>query len=58
MAISNGRQRMMPRDEDRKTGQKLDYAEAVLLTNPIDPSMKGEVDYITQIEAVFLIVSG
>lgn len=49
---------MMPRDEDRKTGQKLDYAEAVLLTNPIDPSMKGEVDYITQIEAVFLIVSG
>nr|GLL38621.1 rhamnogalacturonate lyase B-like isoform X1 [Ipomoea trifida] len=44
MAISNGRQRMMPRDEDRKTGQKLDYAEAVLLTNPIDPSMKGEVD--------------
>ncbi|XP_019177210.1 PREDICTED: rhamnogalacturonate lyase B-like isoform X2 [Ipomoea nil] len=44
MAISNGRQRMMPTEEDRKTGQQLEYPEAVLLTNPIDPSIKGEVD--------------
>lgn len=47
----------MPTEQDRKTGQELNYPEAVLLTNPIDPSIKGEVgpclDYP---EAVFLIV--
>ncbi|VFQ80087.1 unnamed protein product [Cuscuta campestris] len=44
MAISDDIQRKMPNDNDRSTGQTLDYKEAVLLTNPSNPSMKGEVD--------------
>ncbi|XP_019053046.1 PREDICTED: probable rhamnogalacturonate lyase B [Nelumbo nucifera] len=44
MAISDWRQRIMPMPEDRKTGQPLAYPEAVLLTHPINPNLKGEVD--------------
>ncbi|XP_065863348.1 rhamnogalacturonate lyase B-like [Euphorbia lathyris] len=44
MAVSDDKQRMMPMPEDRTTGQPLAYPEAVLLTNPIDPKFKGEVD--------------
>ncbi|CAA0831221.1 Rhamnogalacturonate lyase family protein [Striga hermonthica] len=44
MAMSDERQRFMPMPEDRVTGQVLDYKEAVLLTNPINPEFKGEVD--------------
>ncbi|KAG5607256.1 hypothetical protein H5410_028748 [Solanum commersonii] len=44
MAISDDIQRMMPTDEDRSDGQILDYREAVRLTNPSNPKLKGEVD--------------
>ncbi|XP_044488224.1 probable rhamnogalacturonate lyase B [Mangifera indica] len=44
MAISDERQRIMPMPEDRETGQQLAYPEAVLLTKPINPELRGEVD--------------
>ncbi|KAH6784509.1 Rhamnogalacturonate lyase family protein [Perilla frutescens var. hirtella] len=44
MAISDDKQRIMPTEQDRKSGKTLDYAEAVLLTNPSNPTLKGEVD--------------
>ncbi|KAG6397538.1 hypothetical protein SASPL_143707 [Salvia splendens] len=44
MAISDERQRIMPTEDDRKFGKVLAYKEAVLLTNPSNPSLKGEVD--------------
>lgn len=43
MAMSEDRQRIMPMPEDRSTGQVLDYKEAVLLTHPTNPQLKGEV---------------
>ncbi|KAH9611925.1 hypothetical protein KSS87_014543 [Heliosperma pusillum] len=44
MAISDERQRMMPMPQDRVSGLPLAYKEAVLLTDPIDPDLRGEVD--------------
>ncbi|PON97078.1 Rhamnogalacturonate lyase [Trema orientale] len=44
MAISDDRQRTMPSARDRTKGKKLAYPEAVLLTNPSNPELKGEVD--------------
>ncbi|KAM7276394.1 hypothetical protein ACFE04_018260 [Oxalis oulophora] len=44
MAITDDRQRVMPSAHDRDTGKKLAYIEAVLLTNPSNPELKGEVD--------------
>ncbi|KAL3524991.1 hypothetical protein ACH5RR_013363 [Cinchona calisaya] len=44
MAVSDERQRIMPTPEDRSRGQILDYPEAVLLTNPDNPFLRGEVD--------------
>ncbi|KAK1301046.1 hypothetical protein QJS10_CPB13g00281 [Acorus calamus] len=46
MAMADNRQRKMPMPDDRNAprGQMLAYPEAVLLINPIDPNMKGEVD--------------
>ncbi|KAJ8451743.1 hypothetical protein Cgig2_007226 [Carnegiea gigantea] len=44
MAISDDRQRIMPMPQDRDSGQPLDYKEAVLLTNPTNPDLRGEVD--------------
>ncbi|XP_042486945.1 probable rhamnogalacturonate lyase B [Macadamia integrifolia] len=46
MAMADNRQRIMPMPEDRLPGrcQTLAYPEAVLLTNPINPDLKGEVD--------------
>ncbi|KAF6136789.1 hypothetical protein GIB67_036988 [Kingdonia uniflora] len=44
MAISDDRQRIMPTPQDRSSGQRLNYPEAVLLTNPSNPDLKGEVD--------------
>ncbi|KAK6125887.1 hypothetical protein DH2020_040375 [Rehmannia glutinosa] len=44
MAMSDERQRDMPMPEDRMTGKVLDYPEAVLLTRPTNPHLKGEVD--------------
>ncbi|KAL6959560.1 rhamnogalacturonan endolyase [Sarracenia purpurea var. burkii] len=44
MAVSDERQRIMPTPEDRDTGLVLDYPEAVLLTNPNNIELRGEVD--------------
>ncbi|XP_019709708.1 uncharacterized protein [Elaeis guineensis] len=46
MAMSDTRQRIMPMPDDRMSerSQQLAYPEAVLLTNPINPELKGEVD--------------
>lgn len=43
MAMSDVRQRIMPRNTDRMTGEPLAYKEAVLLTNPTNPDLTGEV---------------
>ncbi|KAK9037810.1 hypothetical protein V6N11_022710 [Hibiscus sabdariffa] len=46
MAVSDKIQRIMPRSEDRNEhrSQTLAFKEAVLLTNPSNPSLRGEVD--------------
>ncbi|KAK9134207.1 hypothetical protein Syun_013537 [Stephania yunnanensis] len=44
MAISDERRREMPTEQDRQRGQTLDYKEAVLLTNPGNPELRGQVD--------------
>ncbi|KAI3451276.1 hypothetical protein Pfo_007941 [Paulownia fortunei] len=44
MAVSDDRQRIMPTTQDREKGQVLDYPEAVLLTNPANSFLRGEVD--------------
>ncbi|XP_059438373.1 rhamnogalacturonate lyase B-like [Corylus avellana] len=44
MALSDEKQRIMPTMEDRIHGQPLAYPEAVLLTNPANPQLRGEVD--------------
>ncbi|KAK9670706.1 hypothetical protein RND81_13G219400 [Saponaria officinalis] len=44
MAISDDRQRIMPMPGDRQSGLPLAYKEAVILTNPTNPDLKGEVD--------------
>ncbi|XP_057773241.1 probable rhamnogalacturonate lyase B isoform X2 [Salvia miltiorrhiza] len=46
MAMADNRRRYMPLPDDRLPGrgQALDYPEAVLLVDPIDPQFKGEVD--------------
>ncbi|XP_062116132.1 probable rhamnogalacturonate lyase B [Humulus lupulus] len=46
MAVADNRQRNMPLPDDRipPRGQALAYPEAVLLLNPIEPELKGEVD--------------
>ncbi|PIN23675.1 Rhamnogalacturonan endolyase [Handroanthus impetiginosus] len=44
MAISDDIQRIMPTNQDRTVGEVLDYKEAVLLTDPTNPNLKGQVD--------------
>ncbi|XP_051126644.1 probable rhamnogalacturonate lyase B [Andrographis paniculata] len=46
MAMADNRQRYMPLPDDRLPGRglPLDYPEAVLLVDPIEPEFKGEVD--------------
>ncbi|KAL8058535.1 hypothetical protein ABFX02_03G025100 [Erythranthe guttata] len=46
MAVADNRQRYMPLPDDRLPGrgQPLAYPEAVLLVNPVDPRLRGEVD--------------
>lgn len=48
MALTDARQRTMPMPEDRipPRGRPLAYPEAVLLVDPIDSSLKGEVKII------------
>lgn len=45
MAVADDKQRKMPLPEDRLPGrcQTLDFAEAVLLVNPVDHQLQGEV---------------
>lgn len=43
MAVTDDRRRVMPTPNDRATGQPLRYPEAVLLTNPSNPKLRGEV---------------
>lgn len=43
MAISDDRQRIMPSPKDRETGLPLAFKEAVLLTDPTNPNLRGEV---------------
>lgn len=47
MAMADNRQRNMPLPDDRVAprGQALAYPEAVLLVNPIEPELKGEVHF-------------
>ncbi|KAL1566775.1 rhamnogalacturonan endolyase [Salvia divinorum] len=44
MVISDDMQREMPTANDRKMGRTLDFKEAVVLENPINPALQGEVD--------------
>lgn len=46
MAVADNRQRFMPLPDDRMPArcQRLAYAEAVLLNNPVEPELRGEVD--------------
>ncbi|CAL0319286.1 unnamed protein product [Lupinus luteus] len=46
MVVADNRRRFMPLPDDREEGrgQILDYPEAVLLVNPVEPEFKGEVD--------------
>ncbi|CAN4092305.1 unnamed protein product [Withania somnifera] len=46
MAVADNRQRFMPLPDDRMPPrcQRLAYAEAVLLNNPVEPELRGEVD--------------
>ncbi|KAK8644657.1 hypothetical protein V6N13_123959 [Hibiscus sabdariffa] len=46
MALSDSRQRIMPSTDDRSSSRArtLAFKEAVVLTNPSDPQLKGEVD--------------
>ncbi|MED6130816.1 hypothetical protein PIB30_004237 [Stylosanthes scabra] len=46
MAMADNRQRNMPLPDDRvpPRGQPLAYPEAVLLLDPVEPELKGEVD--------------
>ncbi|KAL3733038.1 hypothetical protein ACJRO7_022545 [Eucalyptus globulus] len=46
MAMADNRQRNLPLPDDRTPprGQPLAYPEAVLLVDPIEPELKGEVD--------------
>ncbi|GAB4848815.1 hypothetical protein Ancab_003609 [Ancistrocladus abbreviatus] len=44
MAVADDIQKEMPTPLDCARGQRLDYKEAVWLTNPSNPELKGEVD--------------
>ncbi|KAL2940309.1 Rhamnogalacturonate lyase [Bienertia sinuspersici] len=44
MALSDNRQRIMPMPKDRETGLPLAFKEAVLLIDPSNQNLRGEVD--------------
>ncbi|XP_022991806.1 probable rhamnogalacturonate lyase B isoform X2 [Cucurbita maxima] len=60
MAVSDSRQRVMPTMDDRDNGDPLAYPEAVLLTNPANEKLRGEVDdkYMYSIEDKDNLVHG
>lgn len=43
MVTSDGIQRVMPTAEDRERARPLDFKEAVVLENPGNPALQGEV---------------
>lgn len=45
MVVADNRQRLMPLPDDRQPerGEPLDFPEAVLLVDPVEPEFKGEV---------------
>ena len=45
MVVADNRQRFMPLPDDRlpERGEPLDFPEAVLLVDPVEPEFKGEV---------------
>lgn len=47
MAVPGNRRRFMPLPDDRLPGrgQSLAYPEAVLLVNPVNPELRGEVSF-------------
>lgn len=45
MAVSDDRQRVMPTMRDRENGEPLAYPEAVLLTDPANELLRGEVTF-------------
>ena len=49
MVVADERQRFMPLPDDRKPprGVALEYPEAVLLVDPIEPEFKGEVPLLS-----------
>jgi hypothetical protein len=51
MALADNRQRYLPLPDDRLAprGQPLAYPEAVLLVNPVEPELKGEVPRISSL---------
>ncbi|KAL6518612.1 hypothetical protein OROGR_019114 [Orobanche gracilis] len=56
MAVSDDRQRIMPTTEDREKGQVLDYPEVVLLTNPSNSFLRGEMFFSTHYAGQSLIM--
>lgn len=59
MAISDERQRYMPTREDREPprSEQLAYPEARLLTNPSNPSFKGEVCLLIYFSSILTFVN-
>lgn len=57
MAVEDNRQRYMPLPDDRLPGrgQPLDYPEAVLLVDPVEPDFKGEVFNFTKFDTLIKI---
>lgn len=57
MAVEDNRQRYMPLSDDRLPGrgQPLDYPEAVLLVDPVEPDFKGEVFNFTKFDTLIKI---
>ncbi|KAL0343019.1 UNVERIFIED_CONTAM: hypothetical protein Sangu_1189300, partial [Sesamum angustifolium] len=56
MAESDDRQRIMPTTHDREKGLVLDYPEAVLLTNPDNSFLRGEMFFSTHYAGLPLII--
>ncbi|XP_020537187.1 probable rhamnogalacturonate lyase B isoform X2 [Jatropha curcas] len=44
MIVSDDRQRIMPSRTDFRNGKRLAYPEAILLTNPVNPQLRGQVE--------------